>query len=484
MCRLNALIVSALCFVCSFAVPVRALELTDCELIGDRGIGRVQASCATLQQPLDPEHPDGETIDVRIAVIRSLSPEPHPDAFTVINGGPGGSSISLYVQSAAVFEAIRRERDLVIIDQRGTGRSSPLDCPDLEDQIEDFDLELVNAATDQCLAELPHDPRYFTTSVAIQDLDAIRQALGYEQWNIYGVSYGTRVALHYARRFPDQVRSLIIDGVVPPQLVLGPNAALNSQQTLDRLLARCHSDPDCMSTFGSLPSKLTELFEQLKAERIAVSVPDPLSGRLDDVEIGWGHLAITLRMLSYAPETAALIPLLIDLAYSNDDYRPIASNALRIVSEMQGLIRTGMHNSVVCAEDIPFLGEVDWPALESTYLGIQQTQALEATCARWPAGVVDADMKEPLTSNVPTLILSGEEDPITPPAYGHLVAEGLPNSRHIVAPGQGHGVFSRGCIPGLITEFVETGTPAELDVSCVDRLQPMPFFLDTMGPAP
>ena len=195
MSRLNALIVSALCIVCSTALPVQALELTECELIGDRGIGRIQASCATLMQPLNPERPDDETIEVRVAVIRSLSPEPRPDAFTIINGGPGGSSISLYVQSAPVFEAIRRERDLVIVDQRGTGRSSPLDCPELEDPIEEFDLDLVTAATDRCLAALPHDPRYFTTSIAVQDLDSIRQQLGYEQWNIYGVSYGTRAAL-------------------------------------------------------------------------------------------------------------------------------------------------------------------------------------------------------------------------------------------------------------------------------------------------
>jgi len=484
MSRLNALIVSALCIVCSTALPVQALELTDCELIGDRGIGRIQASCATVMQPLNPERPDDGTIEVRVAVIRSLSPEPRPDAFTIINGGPGGSSISLYVQSARVFEAIRRERDLVIVDQRGTGRSSPLDCPELEDPIEEFDLELVTAATDRCLAALPHNPRYFTTSVAVQDLDSIRQQLGYEQWNIYGVSYGTRVALHYARRFPDQVRSLIIDGVVPPQLVLGPNAALNGQQTLDRLLARCQADPVCTSTFGSLQPKLSELFEQLRAQRVGVAISDPISGALDDVEIGWGHLAITLRMLSYAPETAALIPLMIDLAYSQKDYRPIASNAQRIISEMQGLIRAGMHNAVVCAEDIPFLGDVDWAALEATYLGEQQTRALLATCARWPEGVADADIKAPLESNVPTLILSGEEDPITPPAYGEMVGERLPNSRHIIAPGQGHGVFSRGCIPGLITEFIDTGTAAELDIDCVNRLQPMPFFLDTMGPAP
>jgi pimeloyl-ACP methyl ester carboxylesterase len=464
--------------------PAAALDFNDCELKGSQGIGLVQARCATLRQPENPEQPNGATVKLKVAVIESLSPEPKPDAFTIINGGPGGSSIALYAQSAGVFSAILRERDIVVIDQRGTGLSTPLDCPQQDAMIEDFNQEAVVAATRECLAELDQDPRYFTTSVAVKDLDAVRDLLGYQQLSIYGVSYGTRVALHYARRYPERTRALIIDGVVPPELALGPNAALNAQNTLNRLLTRCHSDPDCANSFPELRENLNQLLNRLQADSVTVEVADPLTGALTEISISVEHLAITLRMLSYAPETAALIPLIINQAYQDLDYRPIASNALRILNELQGMIRAGMHNAVVCAEDIPFLGEVDWAALDATYLGSTQSEALLTICERWPSGVIDPDLKDPITLPIPTLILSGEEDPITPPAYGEIVASQMPDSLHLIGPGQGHGIFNRGCIPGLISKFVETTDLQGLETQCIERLRAMPFFLDSMGPAP
>ena len=461
-----------------------ALEFSDCQLKASQGIGLVQARCATLRQPENPAQPDGASVDLRIAVIESLSPDPKPDAFTVINGGPGGSSLSLYAQSAGVFSAILRERDIVIVDQRGTGLSTPLDCPEQDALVEDFDQEAVVAATRECLAGFDQDPRYFTTSIAVKDLDSVREALGYQQLSLYGVSYGTRVALHYARRYPERTRALIIDGVVPPELALGPNAAVNAQQTLDRLLTRCESDADCSNAFPELGANLETLLNRLTANPVTVEIADPLTGELKQIALGVEHLAITLRMLSYAPETAALIPLIINQAYQDGDYRPIAANALRILNELQGMIRAGMHNAVVCAEDIPFIGEVDWAALDASYLGSTQTESLLTICEHWPSGVIDPDLKDPLTLPIPTLILSGEEDPITPPAYGKLVDSQMPNSLHLIGPGQGHGIFNRGCIPGLISEFVETADWQALDTQCVDRLRAMPFFLDSMGPAP
>jgi pimeloyl-ACP methyl ester carboxylesterase len=217
---------------------------------------------------------------------------------------------------------------------------------------------------------------------------------------------------------------------------------------------------------------------------VQVDIADPLTGEMREISIGPGHLALTLRMLSYAPETAALIPLIINQAAVAEDFRPIAANALRIVGELEGAISTGMHNAVVCAEDIPFLGPVDWAALDATYLGSIQSQALLTICEHWPSGRVDPDIKDPLESPVPTLLLSGEEDPITPPEYGQQVLGSLSQALHIVGRGQGHGIFNRGCLPRLINRFVDTTDLSALNTKCVDRLQPMPFFLDTLGPAP
>ncbi len=471
-------------FVALLSQAAPAIELESCELTSSQGVGLVQARCGTLTRPLNPEAPDGASIELQVAVMASFSPEPQRDAFTVINGGPGGSSVTLYAEGAKAFAGILRERDIIVVDQRGTGSSVPLDCNELASLSGGVDLEAVSSATDECLAELPADPRFFTTSVAVADLDALRAELGYEQLNVYGVSYGTRVALHYARRYPQRVRSLIIDGVVPPGLGLGPNAALNAQETFDRLLERCAADTACAGAFPRLREDFAALRRRLSAAPVHVAFPDPVTGSPREMEISYSHLAVTIRMLSYAPETASLIPLIITEAQARDNFQPIASQAQRILSELSEAMRVGMHNAVVCAEDVPLYGEVDWQSLDATFLGREQVAALQATCSRWPEGIRDPNLHAPLSLAVPTLVLSGEEDPITPPEYGNEVARQLPNSLHLVAGGQGHGVFNRGCIPSLIARFVEAGSFQGLDVSCVQRLAHQPFFLDLMGPAP
>jgi pimeloyl-ACP methyl ester carboxylesterase len=458
------------------------IELDRCILQGGTGIASADARCGWLMRPENPNEPDGSVLKLRLVVVPALSPNPKPDALTIINGGPGGSSVDLYADMAATFSAIRRERDILIIDQRGTGASNPLDCPRLEEAGMDASEAFVREATRACLETLPGDPRFYTTSVAVQDLEAARLVLGYTSLNVYGVSYGTRVAQHYARRFPDSVRTLIIDGVAPPEVPLGPIAALNAQRTLDRLFDRCARDESCHRRFPDPSAQLAALEEKLNAGNIAVNAAHPVTGIPTDIEVTHTHLLLTLRMLSYAPETARLIPLIIDEAASNGNYVPLASNALRIEKELAGAIRFGMHNSVICTEDAPFFGDLDLPALEATYIGPQQAQSLINICSEWPTGPMDDDLREPLTINVPTLILSGEEDPITPPAYGEMAHAALPDSQHLVGGGQGHGVIGRGCFPRIAAEFIDRGSLEGLQTDCVARLTHPSFFLNLLGP--
>lgn len=464
------------------AAAASGIELERCTLSGSTGIAAVEARCGWLSRPENPEQADGAAIDLRIAVIPALSPNPRPDALTVINGGPGGSSVDMYADMAATFSAIRRERDILIVDQRGTGESNPLDCARLEQADLDESEAGIREATRVCLENLPGDPRFYTTSVAVQDLEAARAALGYTALNVYGVSYGTRVAQHYTRRFPGMVRTLIIDGVAPPEVPLGPNAALNAQRTLSRLFERCAADPACSEQFPDLQAQLSTLDRRLRTAPVAVSVAHPVTGIRTELEVTRTHLLLTLRMLSYAPETARLIPLIIDEAAGNDNFVPLASNALRIEKELTGAIRFGMHNSVVCTEDAPFFGELDVAALEATYIGPQQAQSLVTICESWPTGPMDGDLRRPLDAEVPTLILSGEEDPITPPDYGSMADTALPDSLHLVAAGQGHGVIGRGCLPRLAAEFIDAGSLDGLETDCVDRLTHPSFFLNLMGP--
>jgi pimeloyl-ACP methyl ester carboxylesterase len=468
---------------CAISSASAEVVLEDCTLDGSIGIANVEARCGWFERPENPADPDSTPIRLRVAVVPSLSPDPAPDAFTVINGGPGGSSLNMFADMSRVFTSILRDRDIIVLDQRGTGASNPLDCPELESMDLDFAIDRVRAATRKCLESLQGDPRFYTTSVAVADLEALRAELGYPQLNVYGVSYGTRVAQHYARRHPQSVRTLIIDGVAPPEIPLGPNAALNAQRTLDRLFARCAEDVNCSQAFPSLDQHLAKLRARLETDPVPLLIAHPISGKPEEIALDYTHLVLALRMLSYAPETASLLPLIIEEAEVNENYVPLASNALRIQTELSGAIRFGMHNSVVCAEDIPFV-EVDTEALEATYIGPDQVLALETICELWPRGPVDDDLREPLNVDVPTLILSGEEDPITPPSYGDLADRSLPDSLHVVGAGQGHGVLSRGCIPRLMGEFVDSGDLGELDVSCVNRLTHQPFFLNLMGPSP
>ncbi|MFU8817491.1 MAG: alpha/beta hydrolase [Pseudomonadales bacterium] len=468
------------------AAAAADVAFSACEIRGSGGIGRVAAECGYLNVAENPDQPAGRRLDLFVARIPALAAEPAADAFTIINGGPGASSVSLYVDLQGAFAGIRRDRDIVIVDQRGTGRSAPLDCPALAEITQEFDLEAVREATRSCLTGMDADPRFYTTAVAADDLEALRLALGYPAWNLYGVSYGTRVAQTYLRRHPHGVRTLILDGVVPPGQPLGPDVALNAQHALDAIMTRCAEGADCAAAFPDLPLQFQRLSQRLKEAPVDLQIPHPVTGRVQPVRLGYSDLAMTVRILSYAPETASLIPLIIEEAAARNNYLPIASQALRIERELGESISFGMHNSVVCTEDVPFYGDLTavWPQLDASYLGAEQVRALQAICSLWPRGPLDPGQHAPLASGRPVLLLSGEHDPVTPPAYAERAAEGLDNSRHLVARGQGHGVVARGCLPLIVSDFVGAAGFDGLDTECMQRLRSDAFFVDLLGPPP
>jgi pimeloyl-ACP methyl ester carboxylesterase len=455
-----------------------------CELRGTQGVGRVAAECGSLRVPENPAAPDGATIELFVVRIRSLGQEPAADAFTIINGGPGASSVDLYVDLRSAFAPVLRERDIVIVDQRGTGRSARLDCETPAESVNTFDDALVRDATRRCLDTLKGDPRFYTTSVAVADLERVRNALGYPRLNLYGVSYGTRVAQHYLRRYPDAVRSVVLDGVLPPSHALGPDVALNSEHALAALFERCAADPACHERFPDPSAQFQRLAARLKAAPLALELPDARTGRSATLPLGYGHLAATVRLLNYAPESAALVPLLLDEADAHANWTPLALHAQRIEQELGDAMSVAMHNSVVCTEDVPYYEGLDavWPELERSYLGTDQVRMLQTICNLWPRGIADADLRAPLATDTPVLLLSGEFDPITPPEYAERATAGLANHRLVVARGQGHGIAGRGCVPELIGDFVRNGKVEGLDTECVGRMAAQPFFVDLMGP--
>ena len=333
---------------------------------------RPTARCGTLEVPLDPAAPDGPKIELFVARLGGFSPEPRPDPLLLIAGGPGQSTVDFYLQLRGAFELARRDRDIILVDQRGTGRSAEGFACEVPD-----DLSLDTAAPedldrviDGCVAELDHDPRFYTTSVAVQDLERVRAALGIEQWNVYGVSYGTRVAQHYLRRYPDHVRSVVLDGVVPPPLALGPDVAREAQRALEQIFARCAADAECGARFAALPQLFAEVLARLDAGAAEETDPPPISAL---------ELRTFVRFMTYNAATVALLPVLISEAHAGN-YAPLAGQAQTLLRELPESLSFSMSNSVMCAEDAPFVTDTATGGLETTYLGTGIMDGIKLIC--------------------------------------------------------------------------------------------------------
>ena len=477
----------------SIVVPAAAetrLELDDCRISGGPGFPSVKARCGKLERPLNPEAPDAGQIEISIAVVPALDLTPEPDPLVPLAGGPGQAAIQTYAGYLGAFGRVRRDRDILLVDQRGTGESARMDCDYGEASGEDliegpYSRAETVALTEACLAELPHDPRFFTTSVAVTDLEAVRVALGYPALNLYGASYGSRVAQHYARRYPEATRTIVLDGVVPPQLPLGPEIATEAQRAVESILSRCAEQPSCNARFPDIAADFESLKRSLEAEAVDVELADPLTGEIDVLSFGRGEFAGAIRLLAYHPNTIALMPLLISEAVEGN-YTPLAAQFKMTAVTLADSLAMGMHNSVMCTEDVPYYdqAQIDYTALEASYIGPIQLEALEAICSRWPAGPIDDGFREPLATDIPVLLLSGSADPITPPRYAELAKAELERARPLIGNGQGHGQLMVGCTPRLIGEFVTSADPDAIDPECMGRSFVMPFFLGFAGPEP
>jgi pimeloyl-ACP methyl ester carboxylesterase len=468
------------------SVATAAIVLQECRLESPSEGGSVAAGCGWLEVAEDPQQPTGRKIRLHVAVVPALRLQPAADPLFVLAGGPGQAASDFYTAMSAAFVRIRRDRDIVLVDQRGTGRSNRLDCTFDEDA--DFahvNQEQLQAQARACIAGLKADARFYTTSVAVRDLDAVREALGYAALNLYGVSYGTRVAQHYMRRYPQRVRTAVLDGVVPVELALGPDISLQAQRALTVLFDRCASDTRCHAEFPDLRGDFAELRGQLAKAPIKTQVPDPLTARMTEATLGNAELAAAIRLLSYSDETASVLPLLIHQAHGEAPQGMIAQY-LMISRNLQAQIAYGMHFAVTCSEDAPRWSTVDVDAqqLRESYMGDALMSGMQTICSVWPRGPVDPDFNAPLRSDVPTLLLSGGNDPVTPAAYGERAAASFAHGRHIMLRGQGHGQLAVGCMPRLVAQFIAERQLANDELKCLDNVVPTPFMLSTTATAP
>ena len=478
------------------ASPTQRPAFQPCELNTPATGLKARAECAELMLPENPQIPladarkqNAKLIPVHVARISATLPDKENAPLLFIAGGPGQSASESWPAVQGAFRSIQKYHDIYLIDQRGTGRSNKLTCPAVEEQSEIlvFDADATAELSRECLAQLSGDPRFYTTSVAVAELETIRELLGIAQWNIYGVSYGTRVAMHYLRRYPQSIRTLTLDAAVPPGVALGPDLSINAEAAFEQMLERCGSDPACSNSYPDLADGVRELLQRLRDNPEEISFENFNSGTLETLSINANHLALTMRMLSYSSHGISILPNMLHEAYANSNFAPFARQADMQSKNLGQSLASGMHNAVICTEDQPLTERMtvaERQAIENTYLGVTPLEALEANCRDWPKGIIDEDFHQPVQSDKPVLILSGSADPVTPPSYGEKLVQHLPNALHIVNPFQGHMQVALGCGPTVVANFITRGNTQDVDYGCLERLRPEPFFVNANGPLP
>jgi pimeloyl-ACP methyl ester carboxylesterase len=446
--------------------------------------GRVyDAHCTGFQVPENPAQPRGRQIELRLVLLPARTQRAADDVVVFLAGGPGQSAVESYPLVQAALDPLRQRRHVLLVEQRGTG-SSRLDCPSPDWREESaFGPEAGRQQAQACLQRLQDrsDPVHYTTADYIRDLEAVRAAARIPQVNLIGGSYGTRVAQEYLRRHPDAVRSVVLDAVVPPQLPLLNDHARNLDQALQKTLAQCGKDPVCAERFGDPWLAVQTLRAQLREQPQEVPVLDPRAHDLRQETLSEEVLAGVLRLYAYAPQAASLLPLLVDEALHGRP-QPLVAQSMLLFAMLEESLAYWMQLSVLCTEDAHLLqvraGDQD------TLLGTSMVENVLAQCEVWPRGKLAADFKQPVRSDKPVLILSGELDPVTPPRYGDDILAYLSNARHLVLPGQGHTVLARGCVPRLLRRFIDDTDPRGLDADCIDHLGYVPFFTSFQGPEP
>ena len=458
--------------------PPKTIELTDCEVQG------IKVKCGTFEVYENRATKTGRKISLNIVVYPATGDKREPDPLFYFAGGPGSAATEDAQGFAPEFKKLREHRDLVFVDQRGTGNSHPLDCkffnPDDPQSYLGYFFPLEDVR--KCRAELEPkaDLKLYTTTIAMDDIDEIRAALGYEKINLFGGSYGTRAALTYLKRYPQRVRTATLQGVAPPDQYMPSDFPVANERALEGVIAECAADEACNKAFPNLKDEAKSVLAQLMKGPIEVEVEKPKSTERVKVKLSRDLAAEAIRYMLYNPTAASRVPVMLHLA-AQGDFGPLVNQAIFYRRVLVGTGSNGMYLSITCAEDLPWIKAGEGERLATnTFLGDYRLRQQREACALWPRADVERDYAKPVRVDVPVLILTGEWDPVTPPANGDRVAKHLPNSLHVVVPSGAHGLGGlRGgeCILDLMTEFVARGTTKAIDTSCVKNIRRQGFVL-------
>jgi pimeloyl-ACP methyl ester carboxylesterase len=469
------------------AMPAQAADeappgLALCRLEGVEN----DAWCGKLSRPLDPAQPAGTQIDIHYAVLPALARRKLPDPVFVFAGGPGQSAIDLAGPMSRVLSRFMNRRDVVLVDQRGTGRSAPLMCDTpspLQPLAALVDAQQPLQRLNQCRDKLAARPEgrlgLYTTTIAMADIDAVRRSLGAERINAIGASYGTRAVLEYMRQFPATVRRAVIDGVAPPDMRLPVSVSSDNQAAFDAVLAACQREPGCAARHPKLRDDWHALLASLPRE---VTVAHPATGRDETIKLDRDTVLGMVRPTLYVPALASALPLAVAEAAAGR-FGPLFGLASALSGSGGTGVAEGMHFSVVCAEDMPPSGAAgaarnDAPGAD---FGDSFARLYTSVCAGWPRGVVPPAFYTLPPAPAPTLVLSGGADPVTPPRHGERVARALgANARHVVVPQAGHGVMTLPCMRDVVYRFIDAAENAEalaVDAACATGVPRPPAFV-------
>jgi pimeloyl-ACP methyl ester carboxylesterase len=461
------------------AAPLRSQDAD--ELLGPCEDRRLPAGarCGTYEVWEDRAAQSGRRLGLNVVVLPARDPRPELGAWVLLVGGPGAAAT---LRAPGLVDSWQREHhDILLVDQRGTGASNPLTC-DLSRPGDTAQTYLEGpfvrrdefAACAQALAARA-DLRLYTTPIAMDDLNEVRAALGYELVNLSGGSYGSRAALVYMRRHPDTVRTAVINGIAPIAFTNPLYHSSEAHNALQTTLAECAADTACSAAFPDLGRKFDELLQRLEDAPATVAIDDPDTGRPTQVVLNRAGFAESLRVFMYSMPRARRVPLLIHRAWEGD-YAPFAEAGINSTRGLSQILAIGMLQSVICAEDIPRIDPALIDAVTSdTFLGSERVLTQMAACDVWPRGAVPDNYGDPVQADVPTLILSGTHDPVTGSGWGEVAAGNLPDSLHLIVPAA-HGVSGQ-CVRSIIQDFVASAELAELDTSCVVDVELPPFAL-------
>jgi len=455
----------------------------------EQGIHPGAIECGYVEVPEFHADPDGNTIRVSVAVIHSLAQNPLPDPLFMEEGGPGGSTFETFFQLAPLFQTnILMQRDIILVEQRGTKYSDPhLDCPEFTDlAIEyisqgDFETEDVLATERETYRTCFHrletqgvNLAAFNSVENAADIISVADALGYGDINFYGVSYGTMLGQHLLRDHEERIRSIVFDSVVPLELNFVPDIMATGMESRMELFNACAADELCNSLYPDLETVFWETYEELNANPILIPTTDPETGIEYEAYIDGDTMMQLLRSMQYSTAFIPALPAFIyDASEGNYEWIEWVYGLLFIDGSRN--IADAMYVSVICGEDADFtIDDVNTEGIRDDVLeaNLPTITSIQGACEVGNIPALDDYVDDPVVSDVPALLTSGQFDPITPPRYGDVLHGNFSNSTHVIFPGVGHGAVLGGTCPVNIMNAFVNNPGDELDTSCVDDMSP------------